>query len=238
LVAFLDILGFSREIESKWNNEVDHPVEKIFKFKESLPKNYELEVEHVKSQTKRAYGCRVQSISDSIIVSFGYEPKPVLEDLIWGTIVFFETISIIWRNCLEAGFTIRGAADFGPIHWNEKEIIGPSLISAYKLEQTHAKTSRVIISSSLNQKLTDIRMQAKALCIDTMLKMLKKDIDGFVSLNPHSLYLDDSEKQHIIEILVKLRDETHGHSREKYAPLLACLCSEKSGLHGNELGKY
>jgi hypothetical protein len=240
LVGFLDILGFSREIKFKWGSEVDNPLDKILTLKENLAKhtNTALEVEGEKSLTGRMYFCRVQTISDSIVVSFGFDANPDPGDLIFGTLHFFDTISVIWRNCLEVGFTIRGAGAFGPIYWNEKEIVGPSFIEAYELEKTHAKTSRVILSSSLNQRLANMHKEAKTMWNDMMLKTLTKDIDGFISLNPHNLYSNNIDKQYIIGLLTKMRDGTDGLNREKYTPLLACLSTQKNGLVGGDLGKY
>ncbi len=243
LVAFLDILGFSKEIMEKWGNSEDNPLAKILELKEHIPvfSNDELVKTRSDSKGTRVYPCRIQTISDSIIVSFGLDNPPMYGDLLLGTISFFDTISVIWRNCLEAGFTIRGACDYGDIYWDEKEIIGPAFINVYKLEMKMAKTSRVIVSSSFNKHLKSIYTQDKTFWNEIILKVLRKDIDGFIILNPHTLYSDKNEKeerQHVIEMIEQLRNNAKGIIREKYSPLLSALNTEKLNLEGNDLGKY
>ena len=243
LVAFLDILGFSREIEENWEVSENNPLDKILELKEHIPihSNEELSKSESEVEGKRIYPCRVQTISDSIVVSFGLEESPKYGDLLLGTISFFDTISVIWRNCLEAGFTIRGACDFGHIYWDEKEIIGPAFINVYKLEMKMAKTSRVIISSRFNKNLNNIYTQHKTFWNDVILEVLRKDIDGFIILNPHKLYSgrnEEEEKRHVIELIEKLRDNAKGLNREKYTPLLSALNSDKINLNGTEFGKY
>ena len=242
LVAFLDILGFSKEIVENWEHTENNPLNKLLELKEHLPvhSNQELAKSDSEIRGKRIYPCRVQTISDSVIVSFGFDKKPVYGDLFLATISFFDTISVIWRNALEAGFTIRGAADWGPIFWNDKEIIGPSFISAYYLEQNQAKSSRVIISSSFNRNLAKVFTEVKTFWNDEILKILRKDNDGYLILNPHSLYTrdDESDKERVINILNDLRSKANHINKEKYNPILTALNSDKYSLLSEDLGKY
>jgi hypothetical protein len=242
LVAFIDILGFSKEIIDNWENTEDNPLDKLLELKEHLPyhSNEELAKSDSKTKGKRIYPCRVQTISDSVVVSFGFDEKPVFGDIFLATISFFDTISVIWRNALEAGFTIRGAADWGPIFWNDKEIIGPSFINAYSLEQSQAKSSRVIISSSLNRNLAKVFNEAKTFWNDEILKILRKDNDGYLILNPHSLYdtNDENDKERVIKLLNDLRLKANHINKEKYNPILTALNSDKHFLLSDDLGKY
>jgi len=242
LVAFLDILGFSKEIIENWEHTEDNPLEKLLELKENLPfhSNEELAESDSETKGKRIYPCRVQTISDSVVVSFGFDEKPVYGDIFLATISFFDTISVIWRNALEAGFTIRGAADWGPIFWNDKEIIGPSFINAYSLEQTQAKSSRIIISSSLNQNLAKVFSESETFWNDEILKILRKDNDGYLILNPHSLYTTDDkdDKERVIKLLSGLRSKANHINKEKYNPILTALSSDKMFLLNEDLGKY
>jgi len=160
-----------------------------------------------------------------------------------GIITFFDAISVIWRNSLEAGFTLRGAVDFGQIYWDEKEIIGPSFIKAYTLEQQFAKTSRIIVSSEFNQHLLRIFTGQSSFWNEKILEVLRKDIDGYLILNPQTLYSlkedeKDEDKAHVVNLIKNLRDKTKGINREKYAPLLAALDSDLYNLNKEDLGKY
>jgi hypothetical protein len=239
LVAFIDILGFSKEIEHKWGDKEDNPLEKLLELKNHLPIHLDKDIEKLdpKSMT-RTYMCRVQTISDSVVVSFGFNEKVIYGDIILGTISFFDTISVIWRNTLEAGFTVRGAVDYGPIYWDEKEIIGPAFLNAYKLELNYAKTSRIIVSSVFNRNLAKIFAQAKTFWNDEILKVLRKDNDGYIISNPHKLYSDEEDKKHVINILQNLRDKATLLNKEKYAPILAALSAEKYNLTKDDLGQY
>ncbi|NVK44341.1 MAG: hypothetical protein HWE39_24160 [Oceanospirillaceae bacterium] len=244
LVAFLDILGFSNEILNKWNDKLENPLDKLLELKDHLPVHSDDEMDKYEAdkenKAKRLYPCRVQSISDSIIVSFGFDDKPIYGDVILGTISFFDTISVIWRNAIEAGFTIRGAADWGDIFWNDKEIIGPAFIQVYNAEIKIAKSSRVIINSSLNRNLKKVFSEGKTFWNDEILKIVSKDIDGFLTLNPHTLYERDNEedKAHLMEKIKTLRDTASGMNKEKYTSLLANLNSKQKKLDSSDLGNY
>lgn len=240
LVAFIDILGFSKEIIDNWGNTENNPLDKLLELKDHLPihSNEELSNSDIETKGKRIYPCRVQTISDSVVVSFGFDEKPVYGDVFLATISFFDTISVIWRNAIEAGFTVRGAADWGPIFWNDKEIIGPSYINAYSLEQNQAKSSRIIISSSLNRNLAKVFNEVQTFWNEEILKILRKDNDGYIIMNPHSLYSDEEDKKHVLNRLQNLRDEAKLLNKEKYSPVLAALNTEKYNLKKEDLGQY
>lgn len=239
LVAFIDILGFSSEIESNWDNTEDNPLDKLLELKKHLPIHTDKDLTKVDTKNnERTYMCRVQTISDSIVVSFGFDEKVIYGDMILGTIVFFETVSVIWRNSLESGFTVRGAVDYGSIYWDEKEIIGPAFINAYKLEMNYAKTSRIIVSSVFNRNLKKIFEQATTFWNDAILKILRKDIDGYIVINPHSLYTDEKDKKHVISLINKLRANATSINKEKYSPLLAALDTQKYNITKDDLGQY
>jgi hypothetical protein len=185
----------------------------------------------------------VQTVSDSIIVSFGFDEPLQYRDLILGMISFFDMIAVIWRNALEVGFTIRGAIDFGDIFWNRTEIIGPAFIKAYQLEQGTAKTSRVILSSGLNQHLKSIMaLNTQTLWDGVIYELIRKDIDGYLIVNPHSLYShyenEAKDKRYLIRKIREISLKATGLNREKYAPLLAALHAKKYDLKKIDLGNY
>jgi hypothetical protein len=239
LVAFIDILGFSKEIETKWDDKEDNPLDKLLELKKHLPIHTDKDLKDVENKNiSRVYMCRVQTISDSVVVSFGFDENVLYGDMIMGTIAFFDIISVIWRKSLEAGFTVRGAADFGSIYWDEKEIIGPAFINAYKLEMNNAKSSRIIISSTFNRNLKKMFEQATTFWNDEILKILRKDNDGYIVTNPHKLYDTEEDKQHVIKLLINLRDKASLLNKEKYSPILAALNTDKYNLTKEDLGQY
>lgn len=238
LVAFIDLLGFAKEIEEKWDNPEDSPLEKLLTLKQKLPKITEASFNESHQISKsRLYPCRVQTISDSIIVSFGFSEPLIHSDVILATMAFLDKISDIWKWAIELGFTVRGGADIGKIFWNEKEIIGPSFLHAYRLETIYAKTSRILISSELNRTLAAYFNIGSTPWDDNVLKMLIKDIDGYIIFNPHTLY-SGYNKRDLITKLQKLQTKSIGLEKEKYTPLLAILDSDNKPLKRSELGHY
>lgn len=238
LVAFIDILGFAKEIEEKWNNSEDNPLQKLLALKEKLPKiTNELFKEDDRNSKTKLFPCRVQTISDSIVVSFGFDDPLIHGDVILSTMAFLYTISDIWTRAIEFGFTVRGAADIGQIFWDAKEIIGPSFLHVYRLEQAQAKTSRILISSSLNKTLAGYFSKGSTLWDENVLKMLRKDIDGYIIFNPHSLY-SNKDKKDLIAKLQNMQNEAKGIEKDKYTPLLATLSTENNTIKKSDLGKY
>lgn len=238
LVAFIDILGFAKEIEDKWDSSDDNPLQKLLSLKDKLPRiTSDAFKDDDRNSKSKLFPCRVQTISDSIVVSFGFNNPLVHGDLILATMAFLYAISDIWTRAIEFGFTVRGAADIGQIFWNEKEIIGPSFLRVYRLEQSHAKTSRILISSSLNKTLADYFSRGHTLWDESVLKMLRKDIDGYIIFNPHSLY-SNHDKRDLILKLESMQKKATGLEKEKYTPLLATLSSDNKILNRLELGHY
>ena len=238
LVAFIDILGFAKEIEEKWSNDEDNPLQKLLTLKGKLPKlTNDVFQDSDRNSKSKLFPCRVQTISDSIIVSFGFDDPLIHGDVILATMSFLYTISDIWTRAIEFGFTIRGAADIGQIFWDATEIIGPSFIHVYRLEQNQAKTSRILISSSLNKTLAGYFSKGSTLWDDNVLKMLRKDIDGYIIFNPHCLY-SNQDKRELIAKLENMQSKSNGLEKEKYTPLLATLSSDNKALKKTELGKY
>jgi len=245
LVAYLDLLGFSNEIENKWSNVEDNPLDKILLLKKNIPQFTSEELKELSpNKNQRTYLCRVQTISDSIIVSFGLEKPCSIADIVLGIIVFIETISSIWVNTLVSGFTLRGAVDMGEIYWDDKEIIGPALIKTYQLEKDYAKTSRIIISSSFNKNLAKLFSEKQTLWNDKILQLLRLDIDGYLIVNPHNLYsykVDNNEvidTNELINCIIEIQKKAKGFVKEKYTPLLCSLNMAKFNLTKENLGNY
>ena len=245
LVGYIDILGFSHYIKKNWNSPTENPIDIIKYIKKIIDQttyNDSIKEHDKMCSSSKIYTCRAQSISDSIIVAFGLNETVEDCDIIEGAVSLLFTIASIWRVLIERGFTLRGAIDFGEIYWDEDEImLGPSFIIAYELEKDFAKTSRVIISTEFNSLLAKIFSAGMIIVNNDILKSLRKDIDGYIILNPHLLYYDDpiDDKNRVIELLEEMRNKTTKWSeKEKYAPILAALNTVNVPLDRNDLGKY
>lgn len=237
-VCFIDVLGFSNDILKNWNNSESDPLEKILSIKRSMP--LFSEVEDDGRETHRIYLCRVNTISDSVTICFGYKREIIIGDLVLGLEAVLTNISYIWSMFINAGYTIRGAIDFGDIYWDESELIGPAFINAYRLESEVAKNSRVIVSSNLNRVLKDLVSRYKSNLTDHLIQNFRKDVDGYIIVNPKILYRSETERNFLIESLKKMRDSIpKGIIREKYNPLISMLIDDaKADLGAEDFGTY
>jgi len=238
-VCFIDILGFSNDILSNWHNPTSNPLDKILSIKREMPGFSEVEEEDGR-ETHRTYLCRVNTVSDSVTICFGYNDNIIIGDLVLGLEAVLGNISYIWSTFISNGYTIRGAIDFGDIYWDDNELIGPAFINAYRLESEVAKNSRIVVSSNLNRVLADLVNKHKSTLTDHLFKSFRKDIDGYLIVDPNILYRSDSERAFLIDSLKKMRDAIpKGIVKEKYNPLISMLSDgDKVSLKDTEIGTY
>jgi len=238
-VCYIDVLGFSNDILNNWNNPTSNPLEKILAIKKEIPVLSEVGEDDGK-ETHRTYVCRVNSVSDSVTICFGYNDDIIIGDLVLGLLSVIGSISYIWSKCISEGYTIRGAIDFGEIYWDENELIGPAFINAYRLESEVSKNSRVLVSSNLNKIFANLVRKYKSPLTDDLFERFRKDVDGYLIVNPNVLYQSHSERDSLINSLKKIRDAApSGIVRKKYNPLISMLSNNTTGgLSDNDIGNY
>lgn len=238
-VCFIDVLGFSNDILKNWKRKTSNPLEKILAIKRKMPGFTQFD-EADENSSHRTYACRVNTISDSVTICFGFNDDIIIGDLALGLEVILGNLIHIWSTFIHNGYTIRGAIDFGDIYWDENELIGPALINAYRLESEVAKTSRIVVSSNLNKVFKDLCSIQRSTMIDHLMRKFRKDVDGYLIVDPTILYKSDAEKQSLIDCLKKLRDATPiGIVREKYSPLISMLGDPtKKKLKTEDVGGY
>ena len=145
-VCFLDVLGFSNDVLANWGTGQSNPLEKMLAIKREMP-GFESVEDDGTSASFRQYVCRVNTLSDSVTICFGYSNKIITGDLVLGLEAILGNVAHVWSTFILNGYTIRGAIDFGDIYWDEGELIGPAFIKAHRLESQVAKNSRVVVSS-------------------------------------------------------------------------------------------
>ena len=238
-VCFIDVLGFSNDILTNWERKSSNPLEKILSIKRKMPGFNQID-EANDSTTNRTYACRVNTISDSVTICFGFNDEIIIGDLALGLEVILSNLLYIWTTFIHNGYTIRGAIDYGDIYWDENELIGPAFINAYRLESEVAKTSRVVVSSNLNKVLKDLISIQRSTMIDHLMRKFRKDIDGYIIVDPKILYETDKEKKSLIDCLKKMRHAVPiGIVREKYSPLISMLDDiAKEDLKPEDIGNY
>ncbi|EJL6271823.1 hypothetical protein [Vibrio cholerae] len=137
LVAFLDILGFSKMVCDRRDDDVEFVANLI----PDMMRTHQGNVLRDDLQ--------VTIISDSIILSVKAERDDVLKDL-------FNICVIVGRLQHELalnGYYMRGGISVGKMFHNQKKnmIVGPAYITAYLLESKKCIVPRVVIGEDVNQ---------------------------------------------------------------------------------------
>lgn len=238
-VCFIDVLGFSNDILINWHNLESNPLEKILSIKDKMP-IFDEAVDGNDSESHRKYVCRVNTVSDSVTICFGFDENIIVGDLALGLEAVISNIAYIWSTFIREGYTIRGAIDFGDIYWDTNELIGPAFINAYRLESEVAKNSRVIISSGLNRELKNLFVNYESDLTGHLIKRFRKNVDGYIIIDPSLIYDTEEEKLQLIQELTIMRNEVKsGIIKEKYTPLISMLSEENPEiLNANDFGKY
>ena len=238
-VCFLDVLGFSNDVLANWGTGQSDPIGKLLAIKREMP-GFESVEDDGASESVRQYVCRVSMISDTVTICFGYSDKIIIGDLVLGLEAILANVAYVWSTFILNGYTIRGGIDFGDIYWDEGELIGPALINAYRLESQVAKNSRVIVSSQLNRIFADLAGKHRGTLIDHLFRNFRRDVDGYVIIDPGILYKSDDERKSLMKALRRMKDALpRGSIREKYKPLIAMMGEgERRGLRNDDIGAY
>ena len=142
-VCFLDILGFSNDVVANWGAGQSDPLEKMLAIKRAMP-GFDSVEDDGTPESVRKYMCRVNTVSDSVTICFGFNNKIIIGDLVLGLEAVLANIAYVWSTFILHGYTVRGGIDFGGIYWDDGDLIGPAFINAYRLEAQVAKNSRGI----------------------------------------------------------------------------------------------
>ena len=237
-VCFIDVLGFSTDILNNWHNKESNPLDKILSIKNKMPLFDN--TEDYGSESTRHYVCRVNTISDSVTICFGFDENIIVGDLVLGLEAVIANVAYIWSTFIREGYTIRGAIDFGDIYWDSNELIGPAFINAYRLESEVAKNSRVIISSGLNRELNNLFKKYEITLTEHLIENFRKDVDGYIIIDPHQIYNSEEERIELINELIEMKSTVKtGIIREKYIPLISMLNESKhKTINANDFGNY
>ena len=238
-VCILDVLGFSNDVLANWGTGDSDPLEKMLAIKRAMPGFGGVEDDRAPASVRR-YVCRVSTVSDSVTICFGYSDKIIIGDLVLGLEAILANVAYVWSTFILNGYTIRGAIDFGDIYWDEGELIGPAFINAYRLESQVAKNSRVVVSSGLNKVFADLAGKHRSTLTDHLFRNFRRDVDGYVIVDPGILYGSDDERESLIKALRQMRDALpRGIVREKYTPLISMMGEgERMGLSNGDIGAY
>lgn len=241
IVCFLDVLGFSRDVYENWDKEKNNPLDKLLNIKKIIlePDNSNgltLKMDKLKEIN---YLCDIKTVSDSIIISHVIAKDSTIADVFFGMNSTIVNIAKVWGVALESGYSIRGGVDFGKVYWDKNEIIGPSFINAYNLENNVAKSSRVVFSDDFAMNLYKVTTKIGH-ASEMLFKMLSIDKDGQLVLNPNSIYDDTEGRDYYLNIIQNLKKNQNEYIRKKYDDIENYLSSneEMSKITNTQLKEY
>lgn len=239
IVAFVDILGFSNEITSKWDNSEENPIERLKLFTSNVNRNISKQIKGIRSEAERDtyYGCKIITFSDSVIITYAFNGKPNKSKFLVGLYYVLYTACFVWKTALHYKFTIRGGIDIGEMHWDDKIFAGPAFISAHDLECKVSLSSRITLGGNLVCKLckafSDGRNDKLHKNFYDYFRILIRpflflDCDGELTLSPNSLYKNETEREKIIHEIEQMQKECSDlKNKLKYTPLLDTIKNQK-----------
>ncbi len=188
IVAFVDLLGFSKDIMSKWDNKTDDPLYRLMRIKSLL----ELAIKNAnphkfcdhngKIILKITYP-KLITFSDSFI--FLKELEDQDPSYILGSVLAtIGSIIELWRISVDEKFSIRGGVDYGEIFYTVDDLVGPTLINSYNLEVKTADVSRILISKTISNIISENIGKINPVLMEYFRRYFMHDFDNRISLNP------------------------------------------------------
>jgi hypothetical protein len=104
-VCFIDVLGFSNDILKNWHNSESNPLEKILSIKDKMP-IFDDSSEESESDSHRKYVCRVNTVSDSVTICFGYDENIMVGDMVLGLEAVIGNLSYVWSTFISEGTAV------------------------------------------------------------------------------------------------------------------------------------
>ena len=147
IVAWIDILGFSRELLKAQTTEQNRAVyRKMLFVHEAFDSPTASDEPEDIQQINEAYGRSVLALSDGLVVTAspsaigrsGMTPYDFLMSFI-GDIVMAQA------NCAVNGIFLRGGISIGPFYHENNILLSPALVQSYKLETERAAYPVIII---------------------------------------------------------------------------------------------
>jgi len=148
IVAWIDILGFSQMIQhAKSDAEMRAAYHKLLFVQEQFGSVTASEDPDTTQQINVDYGRAVVALSDGLVVtaSLNAKARQVMTpyDLLMS---FIGEILEAQANCAANGIFLRGGISIGPYYYDNKVLLSPALIRAYKLETERASYPAIIIN--------------------------------------------------------------------------------------------
>ena len=191
IVCFLDMLGFSPFVFQEFSRKSDEAIQGFLnirnhpfiesKGKESVRYGWYDTSDTLPDHLQDAfYRPVVHTASDSVILSAALPRKISSADFVLAFLCLNVHISWIVKQSLDQGFALRGGIELGEAYWNERDIIGPALINAYRIESKIAKHVRILYGPDILKAALDAQ---KSIELD-LFNGMWMDLDGLIMLKP------------------------------------------------------
>ncbi len=157
LVAFIDILGFGREIENaRTEEDLRNAYAKVRKVQEEFQHPSASSEPARQTENNSEYGRRVLALSDAVVVAI--TPTCPMQPLMGGYdllgFALFELI-VAQARCACQGIFVRGGISHGSFFFENDVLLSPALARAYELESKHAEYPLIVIPQSTRDAVLD-----------------------------------------------------------------------------------
>ena len=223
VVAFLDILGFTKTIK-KTESDITE-LKKLI----SLLSRINEGVINLKTEDKNPADIRMSVFSDSIIISCALN----------GSIDIFarQLLQInIWL--IEQDYFVRGGVDFGKVYHKDNMVFGPAFIKACELEKL-ANYPRIVLSDKAKETMSPIKNDNGSITVTTAALTKKlyfsKDCDGLYYVDYFNVGNIDEKYKNFIVNLEKLIDKNiKEHSKDESIVAKMAWITNKIALVGEQ----
>jgi len=156
LVAFIDILGFGREIEAaKTKEELEKAYRKIRLVQKEFQKESAVDDPEEQAEMNTNYGRRVIALSDAVVVVITPNCPAGSIMGIYDHLGFAVSELIIsqTRCAVSHGIFVRGALSHGSFFFEDDVLLSPALARAYELENEYAEYPLIVVPEETRQAL-------------------------------------------------------------------------------------
>ena len=152
LVAFIDILGFGREVIAAAEDEASllQVWDKLHRVQEAFQKASATDDPQEQVAVNERYGKFVMALSDAVLIAYNLncEARQTLnanDHIGWS---IYELIQAQYDCVLGSGIFLRGGVAFGPFHFQNEILLSSALVYAHGLESEDAVAPIIALSQA------------------------------------------------------------------------------------------
>ncbi len=154
LVAFIDILGFGREIQhAETKEQLQQAHAKIRLVQKEFQKPSATDDPEEQSGLDSQYGRRVIALSDAVVVVItpNCPAVPLIGEYDLLGFGIYELMLAQACCAVSHGIFVRGGVSYGPFFFQDDVLLSPALANAYELESKHVEYPLIVLPESTRQ---------------------------------------------------------------------------------------